>query len=243
MNSKEKIEQMSMMQIVLYHLLPGIPILLLTILFSNPDWGLGLPIVPALMFAIMMGLIPVQLLIIKLTAKRQGVRLKEIISFSEKIPPAKFILLAVICFLAAGLIFTYFAGIEYTLWENFSLMPDWLRTDKYIMENSAMGMLWLTVIMNFIFNGFLGPIVEEFYFRGFLLPRMNSLGKAAPLINAALFSLYHFFSPWEIVTRILAFLPIGYTVWYKKNVYLGMVIHCSLNLVGCAGMLAAVIQM
>lgn len=243
MSSQEKIKQMSMLQILLYHLLPGIPILLLTILFSNPDLGFGLPVVLALMLAVMIGLIPVQLLIIKLTAKRQGARLKEMITFSEKLPIAQYIALAVVCFLAAGLIFTFFADIEYTLWENFSFMPDWLRTDKYIIENSAMGILWLTVIMNFAFNGLLGPIIEEFYFRGFLLPRMNRLGKAAPLINAVLFSLYHFFSPWEIVTRILAFLPIGYTVWYKKNIYFSMVVHCALNLVGCVGMLVTVIQM
>ena len=78
-------------------------------------------------------------------------------------------------------------------------------------------------------NGILGPIVEELYFRGYLLPRMESIGRWAPLINVSLFSLYHFWSPWQIVARILGYAPTVYAVRWKRNVYLGMVVHCSLN--------------
>ena len=48
-----------------------------------------------------------------------------------------------------------------------------------------------------------GPIVEELYFRGYLLPRMEWMGRWAPLVNVSLFSLYHFWSPWQILGRIL----------------------------------------
>jgi membrane protease YdiL (CAAX protease family) len=81
-------------------------------------------------------------------------------------------------------------------------------------------------------NGFVGPIVEELYFRGYLLPRMDWMGRWAPLVNVSLFSLYHFWSPWQIVGRILGFGPTVYAVRWKENIYLGMVVHCTLNTLG-----------
>ena len=47
--------------------------------------------------------------------------------------------------------------------------------------------------------------------------------------TSRLFSLYHFWSPWQIVARILGFAPTVYAVRWKRNIYLGMIVHCSLN--------------
>jgi membrane protease YdiL (CAAX protease family) len=107
------------------------------------------------------------------------------------------------------------SGIERPLWTIFEWFPDWFNIDKYDPATTERSLLHLTIALSFIFNGLLGPLTEELYFRGFLLPRMNRLGKAAPLVNAVLFSLYHLFSPWESGTRVLAMLPYVYMVWYK----------------------------
>jgi CAAX protease family protein len=40
-----------------------------------------------------------------------------------------------------------------------------------------------------------------------------------------LFSVYHFFTPWANVGRIVALLPMVYTVWWKRNIYVGVVVH------------------
>ena len=89
---------------------------------------------------------------------------------------------------------------------------------------------WIvTLCAFFVLNGVIGPVVEELYFRGFLLPRMERLGRWAPLVNATLFSIYHFWSPWQLVARILGIGPMVYAVWWKRNVYLGMAVHCALN--------------
>ena len=45
-------------------------------------------------------------------------------------------------------------------------------------------------------------MVEEMFFRGYLLPRISRLGAWAPLVNTVLFSLYHLFTPWLNVGRI-----------------------------------------
>ena len=84
----------------------------------------------------------------------------------------------------------------------------------------------------FALNGLLGPIVEELYFRGFLLPRMERFGRWAPLVNVSLFSIYHFWSPWQIVARVLGLGPTVYAVQRTRSVYLGMVVHCTLNIIG-----------
>jgi CAAX protease family protein len=90
----------------------------------------------------------------------------------------------------------------------------------------------VTLVAFFAVNGFVGPIVEELYFRGYLLPRMERFGRWAPLVNVSLFSLYHFWSPWQLVARILGIGPTVYAVRWKHNIYLGMVVHCSLNSIG-----------
>jgi membrane protease YdiL (CAAX protease family) len=87
----------------------------------------------------------------------------------------------------------------------------------------------VTLAAFFAINGLIGPIVEELYFRGYLLPRMERLGRWAPLVNVSLFSVYHFWSPWQIVARILGLGPTVYAVRWKRNIYLGMAVHCGLN--------------
>jgi len=62
-------------------------------------------------------------------------------------------------------------------------------------------------------------------------------GKLAPFVNVILFSVYHFFTPWEVITRILAITPLAYSVWINKNVKIGIIVHCSLNTLSCIGAL------
>jgi membrane protease YdiL (CAAX protease family) len=71
--------------------------------------------------------------------------------------------------------------------------------------------------------GLLTPLVEELYFRGFLLPRMERYARRwALLVNVVLFSLYHFFSPWENPVRIVALLPQFYWVWKRRDSRFGI---------------------
>jgi membrane protease YdiL (CAAX protease family) len=87
----------------------------------------------------------------------------------------------------------------------------------------------------------LGGAVEELYFRGYLLPRGAFLGKWAPAVNMLLFSLYHFWSPWENVARILALTPFVYIVWWKRNVYLAVLVHFIINLFSGVSLMALIL--
>lgn len=53
-----------------------------------------------------------------------------------------------------------------------------------------------------------------------------------PIVNVVLFSLYHFFSPWQNLTRIIALLPVVYAVAWKRNIYLSILTHIGLNTIG-----------
>jgi membrane protease YdiL (CAAX protease family) len=127
----------------------------------------------------------------------------------------------------------------------FAWVPDWffLFGPANQLAQYSKPVLLITAFLNLILNGMAGPVVEELYFRGYLLPGLSRLKGWAPLINVLLFSLYHFFTPWENPVRIIALLPLMYLVWWKKNIYLGMIVHCAGNTIGAIGMLTAILDM
>lgn len=75
--------------------------------------------------------------------------------------------------------------------------------------------LWTVVVLSAFLN-LAVPSVEELYFRGFLLPRIPGGSHWAPLLNASLFSLYHFWLPWDFFGRLVA-LPVAYVVQWKRG--------------------------
>jgi len=90
----------------------------------------------------------------------------------------------------------------------------------------------LTFLVYLVVNGLALPIIEELYFRGYLLPELEHYGNWAPLINLSLFALYHLWTPWETISRILWMLPWVYVVWHKRNIFLIIITHCAANLIG-----------
>jgi membrane protease YdiL (CAAX protease family) len=116
----------------------------------------------------------------------------------------------------------------------FKWLPDWytLRNVLDIKTMYSREAILFTAVCALILNGLVGPIVEELYFRGHLLPRLSRFGRWAPLLNVALFSLYHFWTPWMFFSRLVLLIPMVYGVWWKRNIYIGMIAHCLLNLIG-----------
>ncbi|WP_112135343.1 CPBP family intramembrane glutamic endopeptidase [Glycomyces dulcitolivorans] len=75
------------------------------------------------------------------------------------------------------------------------------------------------------FTGFLLPLIEEYYFRGFLLSRLPQLGRWAPLFNTVLFSIYHFWAIWTVPSKIIFLLPGVWFVWGKKDIRASIWMH------------------
>jgi uncharacterized protein len=76
------------------------------------------------------------------------------------------------------------------------------------------------------------PVVEELYFRGYLLPRMpRQLGRWTLPAHVALFAAYHLWTPWMAPTRIIAVLPLAYVALRTRDVRVGIVAHVLINAV------------
>jgi membrane protease YdiL (CAAX protease family) len=99
----------------------------------------------------------------------------------------------------------------------------------------------ITLAVSVVLSGIALPAIEELYFRGFLLPRLAHLGRWAPVLNTALFSLYHFWTPWLFLSRLGFFLPTVWATWRKKDLRISLWVHCGANTLTQSVVLIAVL--
>jgi membrane protease YdiL (CAAX protease family) len=239
----EAIEPQKIWQSLSWHLIPGVLITIFIYFVTPLLMKAGFPTMMGIMMAILVILIPFELGYLLYQSKKSTGRLsiKAVISEQKPVVWWQFALIVTGLIFWCGLIFISMAPVDKFITNNwfswlpptfiFSLSPD------SVSQYPAWAVK-VTVIAAFILNGFAGPIVEELYFRGYLLPRIPVSRVWAPLVNVVLFSLYHFFSPWQNFTRILAMIPMVYAVAWKRNIYLSMATHCIGNTIGMIGLLS-----
>ena len=202
------------------------------VLFAPVIDALGFPPIAALLTAIVLVLVPTELGVLWLAARREDTRVADLIPYRRRLPGRDWAVLVPILIALAFLGFGLLQIIEPAVIDQFfGWLPDWYVTPIQVDRiGDYSPTAWtITLAAYLVINGLLGPIVEELYFRGYLLPRMERMGRWAPLVNVTLFSLYHFWSPWQVLARIVGLGPTVYAVRWKRNVYLGMVVHCALN--------------
>lgn len=230
-------------QSIALHLIPGALITLFIYLVTPYLQSAGFPPMMGIMMAILFVLIPFELGVLLYAGKKASGRfsITPVIAKQEPLIWWQFALIVTGLIIWCAIFFlglatmdgylakTYFAWLPASF--NFSLTPE-------IVAQYSLAGIKATIIAGFLLNGLAGPIVEELYFRGFLLPRIPASRTWAPLFNVVLFSLYHFFSPWQNITRILVLLPMVYAVSWKRNIYLGIVVHCTGNILGMIGLLS-----
>jgi membrane protease YdiL (CAAX protease family) len=217
------------------HLVPGALMTAAFVAFAPLVEAVGFPPIASLLAAIVLVLVPTELGILWLAARRENRSAAELIPFRRRMGPRQWAMLVPGLIVLAFLGFGLHQAIEPALIDRFfGWLPDWYVTPiqlERIGDYSAAAWI-LTLAAYLAINAAVGPIVEELYFRGYLLPRIQWLGRWAPLVNVSLFSLYHFWSPWQLVARIIGLAPTVYAVRARRNIYLGMAVHCSLNTIG-----------
>jgi membrane protease YdiL (CAAX protease family) len=231
-----KSKQHSILKTTTLHLLPGALgtaayAIIAPILIEN-----GYPSLLGLLIAAAIVILPTELGYLLYRAKKLNgnFSLKGIVLYREALPKWQYV------FIPLGLVVWGFLATGITPWLDnvvaeilFSWLPEWFFIfDLDQFQGYARPALLVTFWVGLIVNGFALPIVEELYFRGYLLPRIERFGKWAPLINLSLFSLYHFWTPWEFLSRIILLLPWVYVAWRKRNIYLIMTAHCAANTLG-----------
>jgi uncharacterized protein len=233
----QQIQSHTVWQTVGLHLVPGALITAFYLLTAPLVMKGGYPALMASLLAILVILIPFELgYLLYQGQKRTGrLSLKGVVLYREPIPLWQYFIFVP---LLLGWILAAFVALSpldnYFIRTLFSWLPTWSTSSTPLadMAQNSPSALLVTFWVGLALNGIAGPLVEELYFRGYLLPRIPSRRGWAPLINVILFSLYHFFSPWQNVTRIVALIPLVYAVAWKRNIYLSIFTHCILNTLG-----------
>jgi uncharacterized protein len=124
----------------------------------------------------------------------------------------------------------------------FAWLPAWFSAGLTSLSSYPLAIQRITMILWIGAVVIIGPIVEEFYFRGFLLPRTAYGQWFAPLVNAFLFAIYHFWQPYAVLTIALFAIPLAYFVWWKKNITISIFAHCIVNMIAFIALFAGIVQ-
>jgi len=227
MTNQQKIEKHTIVQSIILHLYPGILMGVFYFLIRQPVQDFGYPSIFALMLAIIFVTLPVELGYLLIKGKQATGRytLDDLISYRTPIPWWQYIMWVLIVFVLVGAIFTVLKPVENILIDKLFF---WIPTlDSGLDGSYSKTALIVTYITMFIFGVIVGPLVEELYFRGYLLARIP--GKYTELLHSFLFAAYHVFTPWMVISRTVGLLPLVIAV-KKKNIYIGIAVHILVNL-------------
>jgi membrane protease YdiL (CAAX protease family) len=221
--------------LVLLHLAPGI---LFAVFFWVLSWLLirrGLTGYLALLIAIPACLAPMELGVMLLWSVRfTGTgSLPKAIGYRSKGTWVEYVVWPLLLLLCWGVLSIALGPITLYLEAHLpAWLPEWATQGALIQGLASRPPLQrnLTLALAVLLSGFVAPVVEELYFRGFLLPRMEHWGWAAPIVNALLFAVYHFYFPGNVLAIVVVFVPISYVVRAKKNWRIGLIVHITSNL-------------
>mgnify|MGYP000891460588 CR=1 FL=1 len=225
-NSSTSIDQHSVLKSLFLHLLPGILMGIFYFSFYSLFYKYGFPSIFVLMLAIIFILIPFELGYLIYQCKRKQIKLKKLISYNNKIKSWEYFVYIPVLFILSGIIFTFMKPLDSFLQTKlFGWIPP---MNSGLVPGFSKSNLIITYSFVALFGMIIGPIVEEIYFRGYLLPRMKYAGKFGPLLHSFLFALYHVFTPWMFITRTVGMLPLIYVV-KKKNIFISIIVHILIN--------------
>lgn len=244
-NSNMK-DQHSITKIIILHILPGMIITLAFVVLAPWAARQNLPAPLSLLLTWVFVGIPLELGILMYEGYRHNHRLslKGVLLFKETIRRRTFFWLIPLLVIWVLIVLALLAPSANEILLNlFSWYPKQLILSNFAQNISKYPrlVLWLVFGLSGILN-IVVPVIEELYFRGFLLPRMSTLNKWAPLVNTVLFSLYHFWLPWEFFNRIIALFPMTYAVWRTKNVFVSIWVHSLINTFGTIGLLVLILN-
>jgi membrane protease YdiL (CAAX protease family) len=213
------------------HLLPGILIGAIFFLLAPIAQRNGLPPVWAHGIADLVVLVPFVfgLLYYEGYKKNGRLSLEGVVLYREPIPWWQY-LIFVPLLLAAGALIPLLEPVSNTIFQElfswwpamYNLLPDLSLYSRSILVS--------TLIFQFLVIAIIAPITEEIYFRGYLLPRLSRFGFWAAPIHAALFALFHVWTPWLAVARAVGLIPFTLIVQWKRNIYIAIIMHIIINL-------------
>lgn len=237
--------QHSLPQSFLLHILPGLLTLAGFFVLKPVSERLGYPPLLAFLLAVLLLDLPLQLgLLLREGKHRTGKwSLAGLHPYQEKLRWGTFALIFLLAFAALYLLISLAAplsGIQ--TGSVFGWIPDWM-----ILEEASQyaayprSILIIVFTLQLILTGVLLPVVEELYFRGFLLSRLSRFQWGAPIISGLFFALYHAWQPYSLVSIFLLGAGLSLVVFWKKNLNLSITLHVAANALARLGFLMAVL--
>jgi membrane protease YdiL (CAAX protease family) len=228
------VDQIPLVNALILHLLPGVLIVIFDIIFFPIVESANFPTLFTLILANLIILIPFELGFLIYASKKNhnSFNVLESVPLREKLPALHFIAYVAGLFVWGLLVFMLFMPVNSVLADFFTWMPEgFFSTDIDNLQDIdfkatySSTTLLIVLTVSLVVNGIGVPVVEELYFRGYLLPRISRFLVFAPLINVTLWALYHFWAPWTIVANIFVFFPAAYIVLRTRNVYISIIGH------------------
>ena len=218
---------------IFLHLFPGIVNLSVMLLLLRLTEYLGSFSLAIPYFMVVISIVPLQMgYLFYIAKKTKGTyKITKIIPYQNNSKFVEYLIFIVIISSWAILVSRTFESFEIIIRDRiFAFVPNIIALRNIDLTLFSKNELLFTAIFGIFANGLLAPITEELYFRGYLLPRINLSLKWAVLLNASLFSLYHFFSPWLFFSRLFMMMPIYYWTVKRKNIRFALSAHLIANL-------------
>jgi hypothetical protein len=230
MHEPTPVKQHSPLQSLLLHLIPGLVIGAVYFALTPLCRQLRYPSIMALMGAVAVALIPLELGWLLHEGRKRHVRfsLRGIVLYRRPIPLWQYFVWIPGLFVVLGLIFIPMKPVDALLQRTLFAWAPVLQTG--LQTGYSRSALIVTYAMVAVFGAVVGPLVEELYFRGYLLPRMKYAGRWATPLHCLLFGLYHVWTPWMLLTRTVGTLPLAYAARWR-NLYVGIAVHVLVNFV------------
>ena len=234
-------------RLVFLHLAPGIVVLAMIILFSQQIitnmFGIDKRLGPVFGFVMGSAFVSIELLYLYYLGKKKtnSYSLKGVIHYTEKnskkeymlLLPALTLFILVFFIVIAPIFQPFFENTFFWWWPKEFNFQSIFQNQEFLSSMNEMKGIQFITIMYILFPALLMPLIEELYFRGYLMYELDKkYGVWSVVINSVLFSLYHFFSPWENFVRIFAVTGISYIAYTKKNIRLSLVPHVVSNFLG-----------
>jgi len=232
------------------HLVPGALIVAAYLLIGEPFVdAIGYPTLLGWAIALCLVLIPVLLGLVWLGRQRNGrFSLRGVLHYTDKPVPHPKLVAMVIPLIVWMMVLSFaLAPVNKFFLDNFFTWVPYSdvggSATKFLDRYSYSSML-TTMLICLPLTGISLPLIEELYFRGFLLPRIAHLGRWAPVLSAVLFSLYHFWSPWVFVSRVIFMFPGFWFAWRNKDIRISIGMHVGVtSIVATFGTIAVALNL
>src|SRR5215469_6387690 len=151
--------------------------------------------------------------------------LPSVIAYRRPLTRRMTLLIPVLLLLALG-VATAYQPVSNAISGAFTgIYPHWLIAGNNAPAGFSKVVLVSTLLATLAVDGVINPTVEELYFRGYLLPRLPVAGWPAIPVSAALFSMQHYWQPWNWLVIFGLQLILTTLVVRLRCVRLGIVMH------------------